>query len=329
MCYKIRIGGYSLKVVDSVTVVKSIENLSDTATVVLPGTYINRAIERAGKRFEDIVHEGDEIEIWLGYDDNLAMEFKGYINAISTDKAAISLDCMDGLYLFKKTLKNRELKNVTLEGLLNGVVSEVNELNAADGRATSYTVECDYAFGYETFMIFKATAVNVLQKIQEETKANIYFVDDILHIHPPYQHIVNSNPVIYDFARNIETSDLKYVKLTEKKIEIEVKAFRPDGSMISAKYGNPGGIKITETINAESERDLKTVAENGYNIWAYDGFEGDFTGWLIPYVDPAYKVELRDAEYPEKNGMYYVTATEVSLSSSGGKRKVSLGRRIG
>jgi hypothetical protein len=329
MSYKIRIGGYSLKAIDSVTVVKSIGNLSDTATVVLPGTYINRAFGTPGKRFEDLVHEGDGIEIWLGYNDSPVQEFKGYINAVSTDDAAITLDCMDGLYLFKKTLKDAELKGVTLRKLLEGVAGEINALNASAGTATHYRVECDYEFGYEKFVIFKATGVHVLQKVQDETKANIYFTGDTLHVHPPYGHIVNEKPVIYDFARNVETSELKYVRLTDKKIEVEVSAVHPDGSVVTAVYGTPGGEKRQRTVKAAGKTDLKTLAENEYNIWAYDGFEGSFTGWLIPYVEPACKIELRDAEYPQKNGVYYVTATEVSFGSSGGKRKVTLGRRLG
>jgi hypothetical protein len=259
----------------------------------------------------------------------LTLEFKGYVNAISTDTAAITLDCTDGIYLFKKTLKNAELKGVTLKELMERVAGEVNALNAAAGTATHYRVECDYEFGYEKFMIFRATGVNVLQKVQEETKANIYFEGDTLHIHAPYSHVVNDKPVIYDFARNVEASDLKYVKLADKKIEIEMSMVQPDGSVKSRSYGNKGGIKIQRTVKAASEKDLETLAKNEYNIWAYDGFEGSLTGWLIPYVEPTYKIELRDVEYPQKNGIYYVTATEVSFGSNGGKRKVTLGRRLG
>jgi hypothetical protein len=86
---------------------------------------------------------------------------------------------------------------------------------------------------------------------------------------------------------------------------------------------------MTRTISTESASDLKKVAENEYNLWVYDGFEGSFTGWLIPYVEPAYKIELRDQEYPQKNGLYYVIGTKINFSSSGGERKIKLGRRLG
>jgi hypothetical protein len=85
MEYKIKVGNYTLQLLDSVMVMKSVENLADTATIVIPGTHINRALN-----IEDKVKEGDRVEIALGYDGNLPLEFQGYLNSISTDDAALS-----------------------------------------------------------------------------------------------------------------------------------------------------------------------------------------------------------------------------------------------
>ncbi|MDR1896549.1 MAG: hypothetical protein LBR10_07155 [Prevotellaceae bacterium] len=74
---------------------------------------------------------------------------------------------------------------------------------------------------------------------------------------------------------------------------------------------------------------MKRVAESEQSLWAYDGYEGSLTGWLLPYVEPAYKIRLLDSEYPRKNGNYYVIATETNFSSSGGVRKITLGRKLG
>jgi hypothetical protein len=78
-------------------------------------------------------------------------------------------------------------------------------------------------------VFFKATAFDVLKKVQDETRANIYFKEEVLHIHSQYSEIFNTEPVIYDFGRNIEKSDLKYVLLKNKKIEIQVNATMADG----------------------------------------------------------------------------------------------------
>jgi hypothetical protein len=77
MNFNIKIGNYALQMLDSVKITKSVETLTDTAVIVIPGAHINRALEVEGK-----IKEGDEVEIWLGYDNNLLLEFKGYLKNI-------------------------------------------------------------------------------------------------------------------------------------------------------------------------------------------------------------------------------------------------------
>jgi hypothetical protein len=318
MKYRIRVGRYAVKVLDSVRICKSVENLSDTAEIVLPGTYMNRALQ-----IENRVSAGDAVEIWLGYNDGLQMEFKGYVNAVSTDDAVIRIECIDDLYLFKKPLKDREYKSLPLEELLRIVTGEVNRQSGA-----SFSVSCDYAFQWEKFVFFKATALDVLKKVQDETKANIYFREHVLHIHPPYSEISNREAVVYDFSRNVEQSNLKYVLQENRKIEIEVRATLPDGKTKKISYGTAGGEKHVVELSAVSESGMKARAEQEYSLFAYDGYEGNFTGWLLPYVEPAYKIHLRDADYPYKDGDYYVVAVDVRFGSGGGERTVTLGRKL-
>jgi hypothetical protein len=315
MEYKIKVGDYTLQLLDSVTIIKSVENLADTATVVIPGTHINRAL-----RIEDKVKEGDVVEIFLGYNDNLNLEFQGYLNSISTDDAAIRLECIDALYLFKKPVKDKEYANITLKTLLNEVLKQV------DGH---FKVSCDYEFTWEKFVFFKATAFDVLKKVQDETKANIYFKGDTLHIHPQYSELFNDGAVVYDFARNVEKSELTYVLLKNKKIEIEVNATLPDGKTKKLKYGVTGGTKKVVTVGTADEKSMKNRAIQEYNAFAYDGYEGNFTGWLIPFVEPGYKIRLKDSNYPYKDGDYYVISVETKFGSSGGARTITVGKRIG
>jgi hypothetical protein len=315
MGYKIKVGNYTLRLLDSVTITKSVENLADTATIVLPGTYINKALQ-----IEDKVKEGDVVKIQLGYDGNLIMEFQGYLDSISTDDAAIKLECIDALYLFKKPVADKEYANITLKALLNEVIKQVGG---------DLKVSCDYEFTWEKFVFFKATAFDVLKKVQDETRANIYFKGDTLHIHPQYSEIFNEKVVVYDFARNIEKSDLKYTLLKDKKISIEVTATLPDGKTKKITYGNTGGEKRTVALGTADEASMKNRAIQEYNVFAYDGYEGNFTGWLLPYVEPAYKIRLRDAEYPSKDGDYYVVSVETKSSSAGGARVVTIGKKIG
>jgi len=318
MEHNITVGAWRLAMIDSVKVNKSVETLSDTAVVVLPGTYIN-----AGINIEDKIFVGDEVEIRLGYDGELKTEFKGYLKSIQTDDGSITLECEDALYMWRQPLDDIQLANVSLKTVLQKVCAEVN---AATGN--TYTVVCDYDFIYDKFTFYQANAIDVLKQVQDETKANIYFDGSVLHIHAPYSQIANATPVVYDFAVNVEKSELKYVKKADKNTCVEVSYYTSNGDKKTFTVGSTKGTKIQRTVSVHDEASAKKAAESEYSLWCYDGYEGSLTGWLIPFVEPAYKVTVRDEEYPQKEGSYYVIATEVTFSSSGGVRKVTLGRRI-
>ena len=316
MAHKIRIGRYRLGMVSSVSVKRSVETLCDTAVIVLPATYINRAID-----IESRLHEGDKVEIQLGYNGSLQTEFKGYLKAIKTDDGAITLDCEDAIYLFHQALANKEHKHITVKSLLQRVVQEVDR---------SFAVQCDYNFTYDKFVIKDAEAWDVLKKVQDETKANIYFRGNTLHCHPQYSEIAEPRAVVYDFAVNIEKSNLKYKRADARKYLVEVEGIGQDGKRIKTTIGKTGGEKRSVKVYGVTDQaSLMQRAKEELALGVYSGFEGSFTGWLLPYCAPSYKVELRDQDYPYKNGNYYVVATEVKFSSSGGERTITIGKKIG
>lgn len=110
---------------------------------------------------------------------------------------------------------------------------------------------------------------------------------------------------------------------------MEVEGIGKDGKRISTNVGTTGGEKRSIKIYGVTDvYSLKKRAEEELKQIVYTGFEGDFTGWLVPYCEPTYKIMLRDTEYPEKNGEYYVLATETSFSHSGGVRKIRIGKKL-
>ena len=65
MTFDIRIGSYRLRMVDSVTVKTSVEELTDTAVITLPASVYNVALN-----VEDKIRRGDKVSIAFGYDGN-------------------------------------------------------------------------------------------------------------------------------------------------------------------------------------------------------------------------------------------------------------------
>lgn len=313
MDFDIRIGSYRLKMVDAVKVKHSVEQLSDTATITLPAMVEGKAIE-----IEDKLKVGNAVTIQLGYDDRLQTEFKGYLKAINTDGGNLTLECEDAIYLFDKKVADVELTGISMKNLLEKVVRQVDP---------SYKVKTEFEFTWDKFVFYHATARDVLKKVQDETKANIWFRGDTLHVQPQYAQ-ASGKTVVFDFSRNIESSSLKYRKASDRKVEVTVELTDAEGKKKTVKYGADGGKTIKRVGHGVSETEAKKIAENEYNLWCYDGYEGSFTGWLVPFVEPGDAVRLRDADYKEKEGVYYVTGTEISFSKEGGKRTVNLGRKL-
>lgn len=315
MEYDIQIGDFKVQTLKSVRVIKSVTQLSDTAFIELPGTLINETL-----KVEDKIHRGDPVTIQLGYKQaGLKTEFKGYLKAIKTDNTKIVLECEDELFLWDVP-KNEQLENISLQSLLHKVAQQVD---------SKYHVLCDYNFTYSKFTINNATGLDVLKKVQDETKANIFFDGQFLIITPVYSKgSWSGRTVKYDMTRNVISADLKYIKASDKKIKVEIEYKGKDGKTYKASAGSDGGKTFKRTIDASNTSSLSSVAQNEYNLWCYDGYEGSLTGWLLPYCAPTDIVHLMDPTAQHKDGTYYVVGTEVNFSNGGGRRKVTIGRKM-
>lgn len=316
MDFDITIGKLRLTMLESVVVKRSVENLADIATITLPSAVYNKALE-----IEDKVKEGDAVVIKFGYNaelQNLPTEFEGYVESIATDDGSIKINCEDEIYNFRKDLKDKVLTNVSLKDLLQHVTKELG----------GFDISCDYDFKYDKFTIYNATGFDVLKKVQEETKANIYLKGTTLHVHPQYAEV--GKKVIYDFAVNIEKSDLKYKDAKKRKFIATIEGTDSKGKTVKVTKGTPGGDKFTLKIPGVSDlATLEKRAEEELKIRSYSGYEGSITGWLIPGVEPTDKAEIRDADYEYKKGTYYVVSVETTFAEQGGSRKVTIGKNIG
>jgi len=311
--WHITIGGYKLLMLDSCDVHCSVDLLADTATIKLPASNLNKKLDVESK-----VKLGDIVVVQFGYDERIETEFEGYVQRIATDDGSITLTCEDGIYLTRKPIADKAFKASTVKEVAEYIAAQVGGLS----------VVCDYTFTYDKFIISRATGYDVLKKLQDETKANIYMQGTVLHIHPAY--LEKGGEVKYDFARNIEKSSLVYKRADERKYEVEVEGIAKDGSRVTKVVGTPGGDKRTIKMYGVSDiAALQARGEEELKRLSYDGYEGSFTAWLLPVCRPTYTAILKDADYPEKDGQYYVNAVTTSISSGGGVRKIQLSKRLG
>ena len=206
--FDIRIGSEQLALMSGVEIVKSVEQLADTATIVLPGAAYNQALD-----VEEKVKRGDKVTIKLGYNGELATEFEGWLQNIATDDGSIKLECEDDIYLTRQAVPDKVFTDVTVKEIVEYV-----------GKQFGLKVSCTYDFMYNKFTIHKATGFDVLKLVQDEVDANIFIKNGMIHVHPAYQDIAGY--VVYDFSVNIESSDLKYMRAVDRKYQVEVEGIQ-------------------------------------------------------------------------------------------------------
>lgn len=313
MQFDITVGDWRLGMVEKVEIVRSVEQLSDTCTITLPGAEYNKALD-----VEQKLHRGDKVIVNLGYAEiGMVQEFEGWLQRIGTDNGAITLECEDDLYLFRKALPDQEHKNIKLQDLLELVVS---------GVGGGFDIDCSYSWTYQKFVISTATGYDVLKKVQEESGADIYIQGKTLHVHGPGEKV--GNTVIYDFGQNIQDCDLTYRRTEDRRVRIVVKALLPDGKVKEKEYGTTGGDRVVVRSAASDDASMKLRGESEHKRLTFNGYDGNIVTWLVPFIKPGDSAELHDRDYEYKDGTYYVKGVKTEFSSDGGVRTIELGYRL-
>jgi hypothetical protein len=315
--WSIKIGKFKLMYLESVEVKESVDILADTATIKLPASLLNKALD-----IESKINVGDAVSIQWGYDGKLKSEFEGYLQHISTDDGTITLECEDAIWQTRVPVGDKEFVNCSTKTIIAYIISEINKT-----AVNKLSYECTYELKYDKFVISKANAYDVLKKLQEESKGNIYMKGTVLHFHPSY--IEKFGDVTYDFAVNIEKSDLKYRHADDRKYDVEVEGLSNDGKRTVVHVGTTGGEKRSVKIAGVTDKaTLKQRGEEELKYLVFEGYEGSITGWDLPEVHPGYSAKIQDADYEYKTGTYYVVSVTKNLGSGGIVKKVEIGRKL-
>lgn len=315
MDWAVELGKYSLRLMAGCEIHKSVDILAATCTITLPGFAYNKAFE-----VEDKLKRGDKVVVKLGYTEAMNKpkeEFTGYLLSVSTDGGSLTLNCEDELFTLRKNVNDKQFLKTTTKQLAQYLLSETK---------SQLKLNVTLTIDYDKFVISKATAYDVLKKLKEETKANIFIKDGTLHIHPPYSE--EFELVQYSFQQNIEKDDLQYIRAEDKKVEVIVSTTGKDGNKKEVRYGTSGGEKIEIDGSGMSEAGMRKRAELEHDLHVLDGYEGSITTWLIPSIRPGDTAKVKDADYPYKDGRYYVTAVTTTFGESGASRKVQLGKKL-
>jgi hypothetical protein len=288
---------------NSVKIESSWESLTDTATIVLP-----RNVRDFDKlNVKQIFKKGDPVEIYLGYDENLILEFTGFISEVSAD-IPIKIKCDDFMYLLKKHPVNVSMRSTKLIDLIKLIVPPGVEYDVADIN-----------IGTKRFP--NTTAAKILEELQENNIYS-YFKGETLIVGKIYSDDV-VEPVVFNFTQNVVDNNLQYKNAEDVIIKIIATSTLPKGRKLKAEFGDDfGQEQHLSYYNITLEAELLKLAKADYDKYKTEGFDGNITGFGVPSVSHGMKAQIISYQYPDRKGLYYIKKVTKEFDDSPKYRQV-------
>lgn len=318
LSYEIDINGVLYKGVNSVNIERSIYNLVQTATIKLPASGIIKNDQgQTNVQIIDRVARGDEVSLSLGYDDNNDIEFIGYVDRVIHGNPA-TIECVDQMYLLRETTIQKTYTETPLIDILSDLLSGTGL--SVNNNTQDITVKKLIA---ATQTGEEVSADKVLNKIKETLGISIYFTR-AGELYAGLDHAFQLGEVNYSLGKNTrdEGKDLEFHSADEMKLEITAFNFADDGTKTSVKVGDNDGAKRTIFYyNVESESKLKELATNDLEKYKYNGYQGTFECFGLPFSEPGMVANITDPLYSERSGKYAVDSVIIDFGQQGFIRK--------
>src|SRR5690606_37129661 len=98
---------------------------------------------------------------------------------------------------------------------------------------------------------------------------------------------------------------------------------------VTVETGQKGGIVKKDTISAVTDiKTLREIANAKLKREQYDAYEGDFTTFLVPFVQHGYGCKLSDNRFPDRGGYYFVESLKTTFGQGGGRRIIQIGIKL-
>lgn len=296
----------------AVEITRDSETITDTCIIELP-----RKIKWEGAGSCPL-KRGDEITIWLGYDDDLHLAFRGFITVVGL-KTPIKITCEDYMFTLKaKAAVKKAYTSATLTQILKD----------QDLGDMTFKVQGEQSIGQ-----YRVTA-NTVSELLSHLKDNGI---------RSFVRLENGNPVLYCgvlfdkdsgykqvFATGvniIDDSQLKNQNKDDVLLKVRAISLAPDNSKkCRVEVGDADGEVRTIHAYNKSKEELKKWAEQELERLKRDGLVGSFTTFGAEIVDKLDNVAIKiDGE---KKGIYQVTKNVIKFGTGGFRQEISIGGRV-
>jgi hypothetical protein len=275
----------------------------------------------------DFITEGDEIKIYIGYNDNNRLEFEGYIKRIN-EKLPLELELEDELYLLRRTYLKKNFKVAPVKDVLNYILDNLYSQQGLrlylqpDAQLPNMKVNNFY-------MKEGCTGIQALQALQDCTVVLHSYLVTLNGKKTLYCGLVYGlqlNTINYVFRRNtIDINDLKYNRPEDRTFKVNVRWVKSNGKVKQYTFGDPHGDLNKVEIQGDhwSDASINTYAQGVLSGLKSGGYKGSFTTFLLPNAQPGDIANITDPQFPARSGKYYISSVETTFGN-GARRKIGV-----
>ena len=303
---------FFIRRISEVEIETSWKMICSTAQVVLP-----RNIKDFNQnKVKDWFKRGDKVEIYLcyGLDEDLILEFSGYITQVSADYP-ITIKLEDEMWRLKQIPVNFSSKNEKLKSFVQKYV-------------TDYPILIDAEVPLGAVNIKKKTLGEVFKKFQEDLSLYAFIRNGKLVVAKPYSDVTDKVPV-FDLERNCVSNDLNYLSKEERTVKViaeSVQNFAKTKKKLKFELGDPDPkTTINKTLSVTTLNDLQAEVRRIYDLYKKEGFDGSFTTFGTPSVQHGQKVKITSSLYNDREGVYYIDSIKKKFSRDGYRQEIELG----
>ena len=303
---------FYIRRISEVEIESSWKMICSTAQVVLP-----RNIKDFNQnKVKDWFKRGDKVEIYLcyGLDEDLILEFSGYITQVSADYP-ITIKLEDEMWRLKQIPVNFSSKNEKLKSFVQKYV-------------TDYPILIDAEVPLGAINIKNKTLGEVFKKFQEDLSLYPFIRNGKLVVAKPYSDVTDKIPV-FDLEKNCVSNDLNYLSKEERTVKViaeSVQNFAKTKKKLKFELGDPDPkTTINKTLSVTTLNDLQAEVKRIYDLYKKEGFDGSFTTFGTPSVQHGQKVKITSSLYPDREGIYYSDSIKKKFSRDGYRQEIELG----
>jgi hypothetical protein len=303
---------FYIRRISEVEIESSWKMICSTAQVVLP-----RNIKDFNQnKVKDWFKRGDKVEIYLcyGLDEDLILEFSGYITQVSADYP-ITIKLEDEMWRLKQIPINFASKDVKLKEFIQKFV-------------TDYPIDIDSDVSLGAVRFSKVTLGEVLKKLQDDFSLYSFIRNGKLVVAKPYSDVTDKIPV-FDLEKNCVSNDLNYLSKEERTVKViaeSVQNFAKTKKKLKFELGDPDPkTTINKTLSVTTLNDLQAEVRRIYDLYKKEGFDGSFTTFGTPSVQHGQKVKITSSLYNDREGIYYIDSIKKKFSRDGYRQEIELG----